>query len=338
VSRRARARKLAGAAVVDSFFRGASRLGKLLPDANPERHGVEVLRDLPYVDGAHRLQHLDIYRPLDPPEALRDAHGRLPIVLYVHGGGFRMLSKDSHWLPALIYARRGYVVFNISYRLAPEHPFPAALDDTIAALEFVARHAERFGGDLQRLALAGESAGANLVTSAAVCLHWRRSEPYARRAWDLGVLPKAVLPAMGLLQVSEPERFRRKKRLPALLHDRIDEVTEAYLPDRLPHDLADPLLPLERRGRPDRALPAFHACCGTADPLIDDTRRLQRALSVRGVPHTVSYWPGGIHAFHMFVFRSQARELWREMLTFTHTHVAGVDAPIEPIQIGRRLS
>ena len=62
-------------------------------------------------------------------------------------------------------ARRGMLVFNINYRLSPRHPFPAALTDCSAALEYVVREAPRLGGDLSRLVLAGESAGANLVTA-----------------------------------------------------------------------------------------------------------------------------------------------------------------------------
>ena len=52
-------------------------------------------------------------------------------MLYVHGGGFRILSKDTHWIMGLAFARRGFLVFNIGYRLAPKHPFPAAIADAV---------------------------------------------------------------------------------------------------------------------------------------------------------------------------------------------------------------
>ena len=77
-----------------------------------------------------------------------------------------MLSKDTHRVMALAYARRGYVVFTINYRLGPEHLFPAPLEDASPhALVWVREHCARFGGDPSRLAIAGESAGANLVTA-----------------------------------------------------------------------------------------------------------------------------------------------------------------------------
>lgn len=318
------------------MFRGASRVGRWLPAARPAAHGVEVLTDLPYTDSGDALHTLDVYRPLRPPPAMRDPRtGRLPAVLYLHGGGFRMLSKDSHWLPGLIFARRGYVVFNASYRLAPRDPFPAAVQDAAAALRWVAANGPSYGADLDRLAFAGESAGGNLVTGLALCTSFRRDEPWARAVFDLGLAPRAAMPAMGMLQVSDPGRFGRRKPLPRFLLDRIEEVTEAYLPGGHGHDLADPLVVLERGDAPDRPLPAFHAVCGTADPILDDTRRLERALAARGVTHEVSYWPGGIHAFHMFVFRSQARACWQEILGFAQRHVALSDEPLRPMPWAR---
>src|SRR5690349_17076567 len=115
---RVRVRRRAGALVADNFFRGASAVGRMLPRARPERHQVEVLRDIPYLETGDRAHTLDVYRPIrqDGPEPVPPLR---PVVMYVHGGGFRILSKDTHWLMALAFARAGYVVFNISYRLAP---------------------------------------------------------------------------------------------------------------------------------------------------------------------------------------------------------------------------
>src|SRR5262245_12055616 len=96
-----RLRRETGALMIDNFFRGISRAGRLHPGARLERHRVELVRDVPYRDSALAEHRLDIYRPLDAPE-----RGGLPIVLYVHGGGFRILSKETHWIMALAFARR----------------------------------------------------------------------------------------------------------------------------------------------------------------------------------------------------------------------------------------
>ncbi|MCC6216033.1 MAG: alpha/beta hydrolase [Polyangiaceae bacterium] len=311
----ARARQRAGATVVDGFFRGASALGKLHPRARPERHGVAVERDLAYLPTGRREHLLDVYRPLGED-------GPRPAVLYVHGGGFRILSKDTHWVMGLAFARRGYVVFNVSYRLAPEHPFPAAIEDVCAAYRWVVANAARYGADPARLVLAGESAGANLVTALTVALAYPRPEPWARAAYDEGVLPRAVLPACGLFEVGRPERFRdRFPSLSPFVHDRLVEVSRAYLrgAERLPAeaiDLASPLLVFERGERPTRALPPFFLPCGTRDPLVDDTARLAKALDALGVEHDTRYYPGEPHAFHAFVMREAARSQWRHAYAF----------------------
>ena len=75
---------------------------RALPMARPERHGIEVLRDLPYLGDSHVRHRLDIYRPIQRSTPC-------PVVLYIHGGGFRTLSKETHWLFGLAWARRGYL-------------------------------------------------------------------------------------------------------------------------------------------------------------------------------------------------------------------------------------
>lgn len=309
-------RRTAGAVVVDGFFRGLSRLGALHPRARPERHGVIVERDIAYREGGGPEHRLDVYRR-------RDARGPQPIVLYVHGGGFRILSKDTHWLMGLAFARRGYLVFNISYRLAPTHPYPAALEDVGEALAWVKANAHRWGGDVDRIVLAGESAGANLVTSLALACSYEREEPFAKSVFELGVRPRAVIAACGIFQVTDVQRFARRKRgFPRFLLDRLEEVSHGYLEGtRDPNvELADPVLLLERGVRPRRDLPPFFLPVGTADPLLDDTRRLARALEALGVEAEARFYPGEIHAFHALVFRESARACWGHTFDFLDRH------------------
>jgi acetyl esterase len=321
---RDRIRKRAGSAVVEGFFRTAAAVGKLHPRARPEHHGVEIVRDVRYAPGRSTAHLLDVYRPAGHrPGELR------PALLYVHGGGFRILSKDTHWVMGLAFARRGYVVFSINYRLAPKHPYPAAVEDCALAYAWVAEHARAWGGDPDRLVLAGESAGANLVTSLAICASFDRPEPHARRVALTGVVPRAILPACGLLQVSDCGRFaRRKPELRRIVAERIEEVGHAYL-GALDHpslhgsselDLADPLVVLERDEAPQRPLPPFFLPCGTADPLLDDTRRLAKALRARRVPVEEAYYPGEVHAFHAFIFRVQAQKCWADTFAFLDAH------------------
>lgn len=106
-----------------------------------------------------------IYLP--PGEALPR-----PVMVYTHGGGWvigAVATVDPFC--RLLSEAAGVIVVSVEYRLAPEHPYPAALEDTLAAFDWVAAHAHEWGGDASRLALGGDSAGANLaaVTANRLC-------------------------------------------------------------------------------------------------------------------------------------------------------------------------
>lgn len=295
-------------------FHALSILGGLSPWASPGRHGLERIADLSY--GPLQVHRLDVYRQ-------KDQEGPRPVVLYVHGGGFRALSKDTHWLMALAFARRGAVVFNVDYRLSPEHRFPAAAQDVCAAMEWVVDNAASYGGDPQRMIIAGESAGANLASVLAIACCYRRPEPWARAVYDRGVVPRVVMPACGLFQVSDSERFMRRKPIRWPVQDVLLHPQHIYLDPGCPaSDLADPLLVLERGDPPDRPLPPFFLPVGTRDPILDDTRRMKAALDRLGAVAEARYYPGELHAFHAMLWRSAARECWREMLAFAEQHTA----------------
>lgn len=302
-------RKSVGGKFVIGSFSGLSKLGGLTPLANPRLHGVEVARDIPYVEDGNPHHTLDVYRP-------RDLRGPAPVVVYCHGGAFQFLSKDTHWLMGLLFARRGYVVFNLNYRLAPKDKFPAALEDACRATLWVREHCRAYGGDPERLIAAGESAGGNLAAALMVATCYPRPEPYARALWDADVRFRAVLPACGMLQVSDPERFGRRRKLSPFLLDRLVECSHGYLPEGAPPhavELADPLLVIER-GPPERPFPPVFTFAGTADPLLDDTRRLKRALDAHGARCEARYYRGGVHAFHALVWDPNARQVWRDKL------------------------
>ncbi len=321
------ARQYVGAAVVDGFFNGASRAGLLHPRSRPERHGVERLRDLRYRDSDLEEHLLDVYRPLplENQARFRRYDGPpWPIVFYVHGGGFRILSKDTHWIMGLGFARRGFLVFNTSYRLAPKHRYPSAIEDVCHSFAWVMENAARFGGDTSRVVLAGESAGANLVTSLAVALAYEREEPFARAAFRTGVVPSAVVPACGVFQVTDLQRLaRRKPHMSSFVADRLMEVERAYLGGvrDVSLDLADPVRVFERGEAPARALPPFFIPVGTKDPLLPDTRRLAEALRALRVEAHDRYYPGEVHAFHAMVMRRPARRCWSDTFAFLDRHV-----------------
>ncbi|HUH02347.1 MAG TPA: alpha/beta hydrolase [Kofleriaceae bacterium] len=311
----------ATARITSTALGGLSSVARLHPRADPTRHHVQVIRDVPYVEGPAGLpEHtLDIYRPTVK-------RGPWPIVLYVHGGGFRLLSKDTHWVMGLLFARFGYLVFNISYRLAPKHPYPAALEDTCAAYQWVVENAAKYGGDPSRLVVAGESAGGNLVSALTVATCFPRPEPFARKVFDLGVVPTATLPFCAILQVSDTERFNLRRKLPFWVDTVLRDVGFSYLGTADPLGpgglgLADPLLVVESGEQAARPLPPHFLPVGTRDPLLDDSRRMAAALDARGVPCEARYYPGELHAFQAMVFRKPAQRCWRDTFAFLDRYV-----------------
>jgi len=176
--------------------------------------------------------------------------------------------------------------------------------------------------------LPGPTPYRRLATAVAVAACFSRDVACAQQIWEAGPPPRVVLPACGMLQVSDPDRFRRRRpSLSRFAFDRILEVSRAYLPEpeAVPpaaRDLADPLLVLEGDEEPARPLPPFFAGVGTRDPLLPDTRRLAAALEWRGVPCEARYYPGEVHAFHAFVFRRNARRFWRAQLAFLERHLS----------------
>ena len=303
-------------------FTTLAGLGKLSPRARPAKHGVEHLRGISYGDVDHPDYTLDVWRPLDA------GPGPHPVAIYLHGGGFRNLRKDTHWVMGLALARRGFVVFMPNYRRAPKHRFPAAPADACAAFAWVAKHAEDYGGDPQRIVLAGESAGANLATVVTVACCWPREEPWTRAAFDAPAHPIATLAYCGILQVTDTRRFSRAGTVGWIVGDRLLDVELSYLPAERPHPqtptLADPVRVIEQAAPAERPLPPIFAPCGTADALIDDSRRLVEAVRGHGGHADLVEYDGEPHAFHALLWRAQARRCWLDTYDFLETHVPGL--------------
>jgi acetyl esterase len=123
-----------------------------------------------------------IYWPAGPT-----SRGPLPALVYVHGGGWVICDLDTYEAMCRIMANRvGCVIVSVDYRLAPEHPFPAAADDAYAATRWVAEHATELGADPRRVGVGGDSAGGNL---AAVCALMARDRGGPALVFQLLIYP-----------------------------------------------------------------------------------------------------------------------------------------------------
>ncbi|MBC7793170.1 MAG: alpha/beta hydrolase [Clostridia bacterium] len=304
------------AAALERGITAASSIALLHPRAQRQRKQLDIVRDVPYRTTGSRAHLLDIYRPTNMP-------GPWPIVVYVHGGSFRILSKDTHWIAGVQFARAGFLTYVVNYRLSPRYRYPSALEDVADALEWVGRHTDNHGGDVSRLTLAGESAGANIALALAFGAAYDRPEPYAVKVAQAGVRIRALAPACGILQVTAPERYHpalTSSRSARIVYRRIVGVGDAYLPNEGDAALADPLVLLEEAGKPPHPFPAVTAGVGDRDPIKEDTLRLGQALRRLGIANEVREYAGH-HAFHMAVWKDSARAYWQDTVSFLERHM-----------------
>jgi acetyl esterase len=203
-----------------------------------------------------------LYRPADLPAAA-------PCLVFYHGGGFTLGSLDSHDLPCRhLAAATPCMVIAVDYRLAPEHPHPAAADDTLAAFREVARRARELGIDPARIAVGGDSAGGNL---AAVVAQDARGDAIAP------CFQLLIYPTTDLTMSAESIRTYGKGFL--LEKTSMDWFSANYLPPG--KDKRDPRAsPLF--GDPRGVAPALLATAGF-DPLCDEGRAYAAALRDAGV-------------------------------------------------------
>jgi acetyl esterase len=209
-------------------------------------------------------------------------------LLYLHGGGFVIGSPDTHdRLTRELADGAGVRVLSLHYGLAPEHPYPAGLDDCVDAARWLGAHAGELGIDAARLSIGGDSAGANLAAATILRLRDERA-PVAFRA--------ALLIYGRFTHDDTPSIVAWGTRDLVLSKAVMDWFRDHYVGDGGRHD--DPYLnPLvaDLRGFPPSVLVA-----GTLDPLVDDSRLFAAALEKAGVPVELHVYEDGLHAFLQF--------------------------------------
>lgn len=222
-----------------------------------------------------------LYRPTPSTEPL-------PLLVYVHGGGFAAGTLDSHDVTCRYFATRGHVaVLSIDYRLAPEFPYPTPLDDCVAAFRWAREHAEDLCIDPARIALAGDSAGGNLT--ATTCLRLR----------DAGEEGPAFQMLFVPVTTAEPDgggtaSFATFARGPYLTAEHIEYFTGAYLPstDLIGSPYVSPLRAEDLSG-----VPPAHVAVAGFDPLRDQGEAFARRLREAGVQVSLRRHATVVHPF-----------------------------------------
>lgn len=209
---------------------------------------------------------------------------RRNVVLYVHGGGYCIGSINTHRLLVSEISRAsGAAVLSLDYRLAPEHPFPAAVEDAAAAYGWLLAQ----GHEPRQLAVAGDSAGGGLTVATLLALR------------DAGTAPPAagvcLSPWLDLTQSGESMTSKAAVD-PMVQRDRLEEMAEAYAGKNRRAPLASPLF-ADLKG-----LPPLLVQVGTAETLLDDSTRLADKARKADVDVTLEPWDDMIHVWQAFSF------------------------------------
>ena len=219
---------------------------------------------------------------------LNTASEPLPVLVYFHGGGWVVGNLDSHDPVCRSLANAsGCKIVSVDYRLAPEHPWPAAPDDCFAAVQWVAANATSLGVDAARLAVGGDSAGGNLSAVVTIRAHATKGP---RIAFQLLIHP-AVDARMQWPSVDENAvgYFLEKAGM--------EWFYGHYLPDHTDITQAD-ISPLYADALSD--LPPAYVVTAEYDPLRDEGRAYAEKLQAAGVPVEYHNYPSMIHGFFGF--------------------------------------
>ena len=224
--------------------------------------------------------------PAVPAYTPRDARpGPLPLVMFLHGGGWVAGDLDSHDATCRALANAsGCKIVAIDYRLAPEQKFPAGLNDCHAALQWLAAHAADIGVDARRIAVCGDSAGGNLAASLAIMA---RDRGGAALAFQVLVYPVTH-------HAFDTRSYREYGQGYLLTLEGMRWNWNHYLADAAAgrDPLASPLLAPDLRGLPP-ALVIVAEC----DPLCDESEAYARRLAEAGVAVECKRYDGMLHAF-----------------------------------------
>lgn len=209
-----------------------------------------------------------------------------PVLVYFHGGGWVIGTIETHETTCTKLANAsGAIVVSVDYRLAPEHRFPTAVEDCYAATRWVADHASSFGGDPQRLAVAGDSAGGNLAAAVTLMARDQRGPQI--------VLQVLIYPVTDYYDPGTPS-YRENAQGYGLSRDDMIWFWHHYLHDEheRTHPYAAPL-----RAPDLRRLPPALILSAEYDPLRDEAELYAQRLQEAGVATRLTRYQGTIHGF-----------------------------------------
>jgi acetyl esterase len=276
----------------------------------PERRAYfdwsELNRDLPPMKEVHERVDLGTLndRNLTAEVYVPNAIGPLGVLLYLHGGAYCTLSPPHVRKFAMRLASDNLIVVNLDYSLAPERPFPRAVEDTVFAARWVTQNSARFGWDSRQLFIGGDSSGANLAAAATAFLTGSPTEQITE-----GPLAGVPVQVFGLVLLYGVYDFQQRLLEPNTTVGTTEIMSNlAYLGPHFLGRHASPLVsPIKA---PSLAkFPPSYLCCGSWDATLGQSLAMTRALADLDVDVTLSVVPKMDHEFLLAPDRDPSTEV-----------------------------
>lgn len=266
------------------------------------QENVEVVKNLKYSDTEDGI--LDIYYPGNNEKSM-------PVILWIHGGGYIGGSKDSRQDYAMALADGGYVVANINYALAPEQKYPGPIFQANEAIKFLMAHAAQYGGDTERLFIGGDSAGAQIASQAAAVIS------NAELASAMEIIPAAraeqLRGAVLFCGLYDMDTVR------ATQFPNIENLLAAYTGSE-PFESFEQIDELSTVNHITSAYPPVFMSVGDADPFVSQSEELKEQLLFQNIPVESLFFEGTNkqlkHEYQYALDTEDAQEALKRTLNF----------------------
>ncbi len=250
---------------------------KALPFTPPVPENVSAHPDLTYLTVGKKELKLDLYRPKATAKPG-------PLVVLIHGGCWMDGSRKEMGFYAVNLARLGYVTASVDYRLSEEAPYPAAVEDMRAAIQWLTDHAATYNIDPERIAIMGGSAGGHLTEY----LGYSANTPTKGHPQGVGPKVKAIIPFYGWSDLTDPS-VNYQYYMELFLGKKYADAPKLY-------EEASPITHV------DKGDPATLLLHGTIDTIVPITQaeKLAKKLETNNVPFVYAPFKGGYHGYDMF--------------------------------------
>lgn len=224
---------------------------------------------------------LDVYRP-------KQNKDKLPVIVIVHGGGWVYGTKEVYQFYGMSLAERGFAVVNYTYRLAPEHKFPASLEDTNAVMAWICEHADQYGLDTENVFAVGDSAGAHLLGMyCAICTDAQYAAHFPFKA-KAAYLPKGIGMNCGAYRLFDEKGSSMRAEDGDLMEDLLNSAAERPLVQVTEHI--------------NSSFPPAFIMSAYGDFLLAQAPLLEERYRAQGLPHVLRIYGSEskplYHVFH----------------------------------------